>query len=189
MYLLRHGQSEFNVIYGETRRDPGIRDPKLTELGHTQAHEAVDMLKEVPATQILASPYRRALETATIIAEKIGLQIEVTPVVAERAVFACDIGSPTSELRRDFPHVDFLSLEVESWWPDREEDLDSLDRRCQQFRRHCAEGRYENAIVVTHWGFIRGLTNIRAQNCGILHFDPASGHPGGGTVVSNCDPC
>lgn len=189
MYLLRHGQSEFNVIYGKTRRDPGIRDPKLTDTGQAQAHDAVDLLKEVAAPKILSSPYRRTLETATIIAEKLDLQIEVTPVIAERAVFACDVGSPASELRRDFPHVDFAALEDETWWPEREEDLAALDRRCQTFRRDCTDGRHRDAIVVTHWGFIRGLTTIRAQNCGILYFDPASGHPGGGTVVSNCDPC
>ena len=27
MILLRHGQSEFNVVYGVTRVDPGIEDP------------------------------------------------------------------------------------------------------------------------------------------------------------------
>ncbi|HAT35100.1 MAG TPA: histidine phosphatase family protein [Rhodospirillaceae bacterium] len=189
MYLLRHGQSEFNVIYGETRRDPGIRDPKLTQLGKTQAEDAGDFLKSFTATKIVSSPYWRALETATIIAAKLKLSIEVTPLTGERAVFECDVGSPASQLREEFPHIDFRSLKSESWWPDREEDLESLDRRCQRFRQDCENSRYEGAIFVTHWGFIRGLTNIRAQNCGILEFDPASNHPGGGTVVSNCDPC
>ncbi len=33
MLLIRHGQSEFNVVYSVTRQDPGIRDPKLTVEG------------------------------------------------------------------------------------------------------------------------------------------------------------
>ena len=36
MILVRHGQSEFNVIFGATRKDPGIVDPKLTEEGRRE---------------------------------------------------------------------------------------------------------------------------------------------------------
>ena len=35
MLLIRHGQSEFNVVYSVTRVDPGIRDPLLTETART----------------------------------------------------------------------------------------------------------------------------------------------------------
>ncbi len=40
MFLLRHGQSYFNLHYTETRVDPGIEDPELTPLGHEQARVA-----------------------------------------------------------------------------------------------------------------------------------------------------
>ena len=40
MILMRHGQSHFNVVYGATRRDPGIRDPGLTEKGQAQVAAA-----------------------------------------------------------------------------------------------------------------------------------------------------
>ena len=39
MYLARHGQTMFNVVFGETKQDPGIEDPPLTETGHAQARE------------------------------------------------------------------------------------------------------------------------------------------------------
>ena len=32
MFLIRHGQSEFNVAFAQTRTDPGIVDPGLTDL-------------------------------------------------------------------------------------------------------------------------------------------------------------
>ena len=44
MILLRHGQSEFNLLFTQTRKDPGIIDPKLTPLGQTQAEEAAEAL-------------------------------------------------------------------------------------------------------------------------------------------------
>ena len=188
MYLLRHGQSEFNVIYGKTRKDPGIRDPKLTPLGKNQALHAAKSLEQLGLKKILSSPYRRALETATIVARHLDLNITATPLLGEHAVFNCDIGSPKSTLCVDFPHVAFLDPVTENWWPDLEEDTLSLNRRCKGFRRFASN--YDvNTVVVSHWGFIRCLTNIRAKNCGILHFSTTSQHPGGGTVVSNCDPC
>ena len=44
MYVLRHGQSEFNVRFSQNRVDPGIEDPRLTDLGHRQAAEAAEIL-------------------------------------------------------------------------------------------------------------------------------------------------
>ena len=68
MILLRHGQSEFNLHFTATRRDPGIRDPRLTPLGHQQAAAAAEALRGKGITRILASPYTRALQTAAPIA-------------------------------------------------------------------------------------------------------------------------
>jgi broad specificity phosphatase PhoE len=189
MLLIRHGQSEFNVVYGETRQDPGIRDPKLTAMGRQQALQANKTLKPNPPDQIVSSPYWRALETATIIADILHLPITVTPLIAERAMFDCDIGTTASRSQREFPNVDFMTLDKEVWWRDGEEDLESLNLRCQQFRSHCKAGLYKDVIVVSHWGFIGALTNIRPKNCDIIHFDPTSDHPGGGKVVYHCDPC
>jgi broad specificity phosphatase PhoE len=44
MILLRHGQSEFNLHFTATKRDPGIPDPKLTGLGRDQAQRAAEAL-------------------------------------------------------------------------------------------------------------------------------------------------
>src|SRR5690348_2721868 len=100
MILLRHGQSEFNLHFGATRRDPGIIDPRLTELGHRQAAEAVQQLGSERITRIIASPYMRALQTAAPISEALGLKVLVNPIVRERYAFACDIGSPRTELEQ-----------------------------------------------------------------------------------------
>src|SRR5579862_3611665 len=64
MYLLRHGQSYFNLHFNRTRKDPGIEDPELTPFGVEQARAAAASLAATPLTRIIVSPFTRALQTA-----------------------------------------------------------------------------------------------------------------------------
>ena len=111
MILLRHGQSEFNLHFTATRRDPGIPDPKLTELGHAQAQAAVTTLADMAVSRIIASPYTRALETAAPLAAARGVPVFVNPLVRERYAFVCDVGSPRTALARVWPGHDFSVIE------------------------------------------------------------------------------
>jgi broad specificity phosphatase PhoE len=187
--LMRHGQSHFNVHYGKTRQDPGLRDPGLTDLGRQQVADAARSLRQHPVREILASPYTRALETAEIVADVLGLPVTVDPVVGERAVFTCDIGTPRRALSERWPHLTLDHL-ADEWWPTLEESETALDARCRTFRaRVAAGGAWQGILVVTHWGVIRALTGHRAENAELVRFDPSAAHPGGGTVVPLPDPC
>lgn len=187
MMAVRHGQSEFNVIYGKTRKDPGIRDPRLTEVGKQQARDAAETLRPFGLTRIVASPYWRTLETAELIAEALDLPITVNPVVGEHAAFTSDLGTPTSTLRERFTHVEFTGLE-ENWWPDFIEELHHVDGRARVFRTWAKECTpRHDVLIVSHWGFLRALTGHEMPNCGILRFDPDSAHPGGGDIVAPRD--
>lgn len=189
MILIRHGQSEFNVVYGETRVDPGIRDPKLTALGERQARAAAETIRELDVRKLITSPYTRALQTATIIADILGLPLTVDPHIGERAAFICDIGTPRSALQTSWPKLDLNHIE-EIWWPAMEESEEALDARGRDFRaRMHRSGDWHGTVVISHWGFIRTLTGHRVENCTVLRFDPSSSHPGGGTVVSVIDVC
>lgn len=189
MILIRHGQSEFNVVYGKTRIDPGIRDPKLTDLGRRQARAAAEAIRDQEIRKIVTSPYTRALETGTIIAEVLGLDVSVDPHIGERAAFTCDIGTPRSVLQQDWPQLEFDHIE-ERWWPAMEESEDALDARGQAFRNRMHDsGDWRGIVVISHWGFIRTLTGHKVGNCTVLRFDPSSAHPGGGIVVSDTDVC
>jgi broad specificity phosphatase PhoE len=165
MILVRHGQSEFNLHYSQTRIDPGIEDPKLTPLGASQAQLTAAALASYAPRRILSSPYHRALETAEIIAAHLELPIEIDPIVGERAAFSCDIGSPPHRLAQRWPHLRFDHL-TDQWWPDFEESEASLAARCLRFYQasHGWDDR-DQLLVVTHWGFIRGLTGIAVSNC------------------------
>jgi broad specificity phosphatase PhoE len=175
MFLIRHGQSEFNVAFAQTRTDPGIIDPGLTELGRAQALAAAAQLSDRGLLRLIASPYTRALQTASIVAEVLELPIEVQPVLGEHAFFTCDIGSPRSELQKRWPHL-LLDHVPEIWWPDTEVNEDGVTLRAAEFRAIATGFDDHSRIgVVSHWGFIRALTGHEVANCAIVEFDPGLG--------------
>lgn len=172
MILIRHGQSHFNVVYGATRQDPGIVDPGLTEEGVRQAGAAAEVLAARDVRRILASPYTRTLHTAEIVAKRLGLPVTVEPLVRERAFFVCDIGTPRSHLAASWPGFDFGDL-PERWWPEPEETPAELHERCVTFHAAMAETEdWPHVLVVSHWGFIRGLTGQELGNGEHISFSP-----------------
>jgi broad specificity phosphatase PhoE len=173
--LIRHGQSHFNVVFNETRVDPGIVDPGLTEEGQRQAAAAAQALAEHGVRRILVSPYSRTLHTAEIIAEHLDLSVVIEPLVRERCFFTCDLGSPRSELSARWPGFEFGEL-PEHWWPEPEETEEELQARCTAFRSVMAAAEdWRHVAVVSHWGFIRGLTGQEVTNGTLLRFDPTAG--------------
>ncbi len=172
MILVRHGQSEFNVVFSVTRVDPGIRDPRLTAEGRRQAEAAAEALADHGVERLIASPYSRALETAEIVARRLAVAITVEPLVGERAAFTCDVGTLRSDLMTRWPHLALDHL-AEEWWPDIEESEDRLSARCAAFRAHMTtQPDWPRVAVVSHWGFIRGLTGLTVQNGTVLRIDP-----------------
>ena len=177
MILLRHGQSEFNVIFTTTRRDPGIVDPALTPLGHAQAAQAADALAEAGIRRIIASPYTRALQTAAPIAQRLGVPVHVNPIVRERYAFACDIGTPRTDLALTWPEHDFAGID-EVWWPAIEEPAAAVAARAALFRTEMAAlPDWADTLVVSHWGFILSLTGESVANGAWLRCDPAASPP------------
>ncbi len=172
MILLRHGQSEFNAVYSVTRTDPGIRDPRLTDTGRRQAADAARALDGRPLRRLVTSPYTRALETAAIIAEALDLPVTVEPLVRERRVFVCDIGTRRRRLAEHWPQLCFDHLD-EQWWPAAEESDTAFAARCARFRETAAGWPdHGGVVVVTHWAFIRGLTGRPAANAEIVRYLP-----------------
>ena len=177
MILLRHGQSEFNLHFTATRRDPGILDARLTELGHAQAMEAAGQLAQVPVSRIIVSPYTRALQTAAPLARALGVPVLINPLVRERYAFACDVGTPRAALELAWPEHDFSGL-PEVWWPPVEEPAESIRARAALFRAEMAAlPDWADTVVVSHWGFILSMTGESVMNGQWLRCDPTMPAP------------
>ncbi|MGE4482029.1 histidine phosphatase family protein [Acidocella sp.] len=177
MFLLRHGQSYFNLHFTETRRDPGIEDPELTELGHAQAKEAARRLTDRGIRRVIVSPYMRALQTAQPFLALPGVKMEVMHEVRERTAFVCDIGSSPALLAGRFPHHEFGHL-PERWWHQDTESEEETVMRAEAFRKAMAGGPdHDSTLLVSHWGFILALTGYSVANGEWIEFDPAGVRP------------
>lgn len=78
LYLLRHGQTEFNV----KKLVQGRCDSPLTDLGRHQAQAAATWLKahDVVPDKVISSPLGRAMDTASLVAtELLGPSAAVEP--------------------------------------------------------------------------------------------------------------
>ena len=179
MFLVRHGQSYFNLHFSETRVDPGIEDPELTPTGAEQAAAAARRLAGTALTRIIVSPYTRALQTAELIRTVHAVPVDIMPEVRERAAFVCDIGSSPELLASRFPHHDFAHLPAR-WWHEGVESSEQTIARADAFRALMA-AREDSAttLLVSHWAFILALTGKSIDNGEILEYDPGAGAPQG----------
>jgi broad specificity phosphatase PhoE len=177
MFLLRHGQSLFNLHFTETRKDPGIEDPELTPLGHQQAEQAAVALAGQPITRIIVSPYTRALQTAEPILARHPVPVEVMHEVRERYAFVCDIGRHRDLLAENFPRHSFEHL-PDRWWPEDRESLEDAIGRANRFRDlMAARADQATTLLVSHWAFILALSGISAANGEIIRYDPHTPAP------------
>ncbi len=87
---VRHGQSTWNVM---DRMQGHELSPPLTDLGREQAGHAADALVGRGVVRLLSSPATRARQTAEIIGERLGLEVEIEPLLLEKG------------LEEDFPSV------------------------------------------------------------------------------------
>ena len=177
MYLARHGQTMFNVVFGETKKDPGIEDPPLTEEGLRQAEALAEKFAALDIVRVVSSPYTRALQTAQAVAARLDVPVTIDANVRERTAYVCDVGTLTSALAADWPHLDFAHLD-DMWWNREEETLPQFHDRVAGFRGlMAAAADWDRTAVITHWGVIRSLTGKRVGNAELLRCDPTEPHP------------
>jgi glucosyl-3-phosphoglycerate phosphatase len=174
MFLLRHGQSYFNLHFNRTRVDPGIEDPELTPLGIEQAAAAASRLAGTALSRIIISPYTRALQTAQPVLDLRKLPVDIMSEVREQAAYACDVGTPPHVLANRFPHHDFGHLPPK-WWRDSETS-EEIAVRADAFRvLMAARDDHSTTLLVSHWAFILALTGVSLANGEILEYDPSGG--------------
>ncbi|MCX6369802.1 MAG: histidine phosphatase family protein [Solirubrobacterales bacterium] len=79
IYLARHGQTAYNL----EGRFQGWGDVPLDQLGREQARQLAVAVAGVEPVTLVSSNIARALETATIVSELVGLELQIDPRFAE----------------------------------------------------------------------------------------------------------
>jgi broad specificity phosphatase PhoE len=80
IHFTRHGESQANVLRQISNR--GLTHP-LTPTGREQAVALADWLQARAITRIYSSPMLRAIETSVIVANRLGVEYEVTDALRE----------------------------------------------------------------------------------------------------------
>lgn len=80
---VRHGQSTWNAM---DRMQGHELSPPLTDLGRAQATAAAEALADRDVVRILSSPAVRALQTADLIAERLGLEVVEESLLLEKGL-------------------------------------------------------------------------------------------------------
>jgi broad specificity phosphatase PhoE/ribonuclease HI len=166
--LIRHGRTHLT----ESKRISGSggENPGLSDLGRSDAHKAAKAVAEIgnsgpwahlqPISAIVSSPIQRTLDTAHILANELGLGVEVNQDIAEISFGDWD-GHTNAEVMNKWGE-EFAAWQG-SWdvSPPNGESLAAFDERVQNGRRAILrENAGRTVAVVSHVMPIRGF--IRA---------------------------
>ncbi|MCP4189089.1 MAG: histidine phosphatase family protein [Planctomycetaceae bacterium] len=177
IYLIRHGQSEFNAVHKDGDPDPMIFDAPLTEMGCLQAKKARQEAMALGVRQVITSPLTRAIQTALIVFDGYA-PINVVAGHRELLSHSCDVGRPPSVLQAEFPGLSFDHLN-DTWWhqgPPNEngvsvEPRNVFQHRIRQFMLDLDRMSERPLAVVGHGDTFRELAGISMENCEIRRLD------------------
>jgi broad specificity phosphatase PhoE len=159
LWVVRHGyRIDFNDPHWiETAKNP--YNPPLATVGFEQAAETAERLKDEKIDHIIASPYLRTVQTANIIAEKLGKKVILETGLSEWLSlkdfdFRPKLDDPF-DLVRDYPFIDPESGHlVKIAYP---EDTDSLDKRIDKTISEIIRKYRSNILIISHGSPIKSI--------------------------------
>lgn len=182
VWLIRHAESVWNAL----GRWQGQADPGLSARGREQAAALARRLAGAGLEAVVTSDLRRARETAALLADALGLPVEIDARLRER-----DLGSwsglTTPEIAGRWPEA-FARVQARDpdVRPGGGESLAEVAARARAFLRGLAARPPARVALVTHGGLIRTLrpvgpvanaTVVRATLGELLAEAPAEGAP------------
>lgn len=179
LLLIRHGQTRSNQLGLLDTAPPG---PELSPLGREQADRLADLLTAEPIDAVTASTARRAQQTATPLARRRGLAVEVADGLAEVAAGDWEMTGDPDLVRR---YLDVLGhwmvgdLDLRTPGPAGESGAELFGRVDAAVAALVARGRPTQAVVA-HGALLRTWASVRAVN---LPPDFGAGRPLGNTGV------
>lgn len=164
LYLVRHAEPED----GYTGKYLGRLNPALSPRGVEQAKHIAGRIAALNPSRIVASPLRRAVETADIVAGVCGLPVEQTDLLLEIDFGELE-GKTFKEATALYPDVadSWRALSGDFSFPGGE-DYATFEHRVAQLAGWTRALPGGNAVLIAHGGVLRGLM------CNLLDI-PANG--------------
>ena len=177
VYLIRHGQSEFNAAYNETDGiDPMIFDARLTDTGVAQAKAIRTAILDLGIKQVITSPLTRAIQTALHIFDGLA-PITVRAGHHEYLAHSCDVGRPPAQLQTDFPKLSFDHL-PDIWWHQGSlnavgvpvEPHEVFLKRVAKFIDDLAQIKDRPVAIIGHGDMFHELSGYQMANCEVYQY-------------------
>jgi broad specificity phosphatase PhoE len=161
LFLVRHGEVASNLrkVYA------GRSDELLTDRGVSQAQHAAELLFDRAIEIIYASPLRRTMQTADILA--LPLRVPVVPEAGLTELqMGCWEGKSEEEVAAQYPDEwqTWQTNPTELRLPGRETLQDLYGRVLNAVQRIAARNHQRGIVLVTHYAIIRViLLHVRGK--------------------------
>lgn len=145
IYLTRHGES----VWNREHRYQGNAPVGLTDAGKRQAAALAEALVEAGITAIFASPTRRCVETAEIVADRLGVSIQLDPQLREWEISENLWGK--TELREQISAEDWERLRTDyNFSLPAGESLNAVIQRTLQAFGEITQAEGSTPLIVAH---------------------------------------
>ena len=154
IYLVRHGQTEWNVLH----KMQGWGNGELTEKGIADAKALAIRLKHTPIDKIYSSSSKRAIETAKIIDHNRGIPI-VTDNNLREMNFGDWDGQLTADVKANYPKEHATFWETPHLFEGvNGETFSDIQKRAQKALTDILADQTEGTVlIVSHSIFLRVL--------------------------------
>jgi len=149
-HLARHGQTAWNIEH----RIQGQLDSLLTTKGEAQALQLAILCEPLNISQVLTSSLGRAMQTATICAQRLQIQAKIVQGIEERH-FGTWQGKLTPEMQA---HVDYVEItsQITDCKPEQGESAKQLLTRFENALKQQFESEpSETYLIITHGDILR----------------------------------
>ena len=165
IYLVRHGETLYRGVSGAAETSPY----DLTERGVDQLRGLAELFRAIPVDRVVASPLARSFDTATILAEPLGLTVHVDEDLREIVAGSYD-GKTGHEIFTEV--LQFFTSPATTWdtpYVGGETYRQLRDRARSFLERTVAEPDWQTMVAVAHGGINNALLSV------VLGKDEASG--------------
>lgn len=155
-----------------------IFDAPLTELGFSQARDLKKQIQRLGVSRVITSPLTRAIQTAVTAFDTMA-PIEVQHGHHELLSFSGDVGRHPSDLKSDFPQLEFDHI-PHKWWYHQSDQIDEnriiiepsdlFQSRVKAFAAKLDDMVDGSVAVIGHGNVFKEIIGFMMENCQVHQY-------------------